>query len=247
VTDETWRRRSTSFGTAAADYASGRPHYPRETLEWALPDGAKTVLDLGAGTGILTQDLHELGLELDVISVEPLPEMRALIPTTATRLDGQAEAIPVGDSSVDAVLVGQAWHWFDAGRALPEIHRVLRPGGVLALLWNLLDTSDPLTRTIADLVEAEERVDMALDADAKPPYDAPDLFQSHEQLLIPHVQGYDRARIIEFALSRSQCILLDDAGREQLVEQLAAAVPDEAFPVHWICEAWQATARSTSR
>lgn len=242
--DENWRRRSVAFGRAAADYASGRPHYPREALDWALPQAAKTVLDLGAGTGILTHDLLELGRGLEVISVEPLAEMRALIPPAATRLAGRAEAIPIDDDSVDAILAGQAWHWFDPSKALPEQHRVLRAGGVLALIWNLLDTSDPLTRTIADLVEAEERTDMTLDVEAKPPYDAPELFGSHEQLLIPHVQGYDTARIVEFALSRSQAILLDNAGRERLIERLSAAVPDRPFPVHWFCEAWRATAHS---
>jgi SAM-dependent methyltransferase len=241
MTPESWGERRTSFGGAAADYASGRPHYPREALEWATPPGARRALDLGAGTGILTADLLELGLE--VTAVEPLAEMRALIPPAAHPLDGTAEAIPLGDAEVDAVFVGQAWHWFEGTKALAETRRVLRSGGRLVLMWNLLDTSDPLTRTIADIVDAEERSDTVLTETAALPFDDPKRFDAPEQLLIPHIQGYDPTRIVEFALSRSRTILLDDGERDALVERLRAAVPTEPFPVNWLCEAWRATAR----
>jgi SAM-dependent methyltransferase len=235
-----WGQRRTSFGVAARDYADGRPHYPREALEWALADEATSVLDLGAGTGILTHDLLALGL--DVVSVEPLPQMRALIPAPARAVDGTAEAIPLDDGSVDAVVVGQAWHWFDADAALAETRRVLRRGGTLVLVWNLLDTSDALTRTIAEIVDAEERTDMSLGAVVEPPFKAPKLFAAAEQLLIPHVQGYDRDRITQFAMSRSQSILLDPDAREALLERLRGAVPSEPFTVNWFCEAWRAEA-----
>jgi SAM-dependent methyltransferase len=239
MTSQWWERRRTAFGGAAANYASGRPHYPREALAWAVPTNARAVVDLGAGTGILTRDLLELGL--DVVSIEPAAEMRALIPSGAEARAGTAESIPVDDGAVDAVVVGQDWHWFDESKALAEAARVIRPGGSMALMWNLLDTSDPLSRTIADIVEAEERVDSAVMHDAAPPFDDPSRFDTPEQLLIPHVQGYDAVRIVEFALSRSQTILLEAADRDALVERLRAAVPPEPFPVHWVCEAWRAT------
>lgn len=240
VSDESWRQRRTSFGRAAADYASGRPHYPREALQWGAADGATTALDLGAGTGIIAADLLDLGLE--VIAIEPLEQMRALIPSGARVLDGSAEAIPLPDASVDAVFVGQAWHWFDAELALVEARRVLRPGGTLVLMWNLLDTDDQLSRAIADIIDADERSDMMLDGETAPPYEDDERFGRPERQLIRHTQDYDAVRVVEFALSRSQSILNEPTKRHAMVQQLCATVPEGRFPLHWICEAWRSTA-----
>jgi SAM-dependent methyltransferase len=240
MSDEVWSRRRTSFGTAAADYASGRPHYPAEALTWCAPEAARTVLDLGAGTGIVTSDLLALGL--DVISVEPLDAMRALIPSAARALEGSAEAIPLPDASVDAVFVGQAWHWFDPEPALAQTRRVLRLGGRLALMWNLLDTDHALSRTIADIIDADERSDMMLDGEVDPPYVDPDRYETPQRRLVPHSQTYDADRVVEFALSRSQSILRDPAGRQAMVEALRTASPAGEFELNWICEAWRATA-----
>ncbi|QYN35509.1 class I SAM-dependent methyltransferase [Pseudonocardia sp. DSM 110487] len=131
--------RARSFGAAAAAYAEHRPGYPAAAVDWALEpvaDGPLRLLDLAAGTGKLTEGLLSRGA---VTAVEPDPamlsELRARFPTVEA-LEGNAEAIPLPDASIDAVLVGQAWHWFDADRAFAELARVLRPGGVLAVLWN---------------------------------------------------------------------------------------------------------------
>ncbi|MDO3403529.1 class I SAM-dependent methyltransferase [Mycolicibacterium neoaurum] len=132
--------RSLSFGEEAAAYERGRPSYPPEAIDWLLPHGAHTVLDLGAGTGKLTVRLVERGL--DVVAVDPIPEMldvlSSSLPGTPALL-GTAEDIPLPDDSVDCVLVAQAWHWFDPQRAADEIARVLRPGGRLGLVWNTRD------------------------------------------------------------------------------------------------------------
>ncbi|MGW4950405.1 class I SAM-dependent methyltransferase [Streptomyces parvulus] len=132
---------ASSFGAAADEYAEHRPDYARAAVAWALePAPGPRVLDLGAGTGKLTAKLATLGA--DLVAVEPDPamlgELRRSLPDVPA-LAGSAEAIPLPDASVDAVLAGNAMHWFDMAVAGPEIARVLAPGGVLAGLWNLLD------------------------------------------------------------------------------------------------------------
>ncbi|WNM37365.1 class I SAM-dependent methyltransferase [Micromonospora halotolerans] len=132
---------SSSFGAAAAAYAEHRPDYAQGAVRWALePAPGPRVLDLGAGTGKLTATLVASGA--DVVAVEPDPgmltELRRALPTVRA-LPGSAEAIPLPDASVDAVLAGNALHWFDMAVAGPEIARVLAPGGILAGLWNVMD------------------------------------------------------------------------------------------------------------
>ncbi|MBF6328888.1 class I SAM-dependent methyltransferase [Nocardia transvalensis] len=137
-------RRANSFGPQAAAYAEHRPDYPAAGIRWVLePLGAKAALeavDLGAGTGKLSAGLADVGAR--VIAVEPDEAMRAEFARRCPEIPiwgGSAEAIPLPDGSVDAVLAGQALHWFDQARAFPEIARVLRRGGVFGALWNAYD------------------------------------------------------------------------------------------------------------
>jgi SAM-dependent methyltransferase len=141
-------RLAASFGAQAAAYAEHRPTYPDVAVRWALRPVAGAdadlrglrVLDLAAGTGKLAEVVERTGA--DVVAVEPdqamLAELRRLLPGVLA-LEGRAEAIPAPDNAFDAVLVGQAFHWFDTAPALAEIARVLRPGGVVAGLWNFDD------------------------------------------------------------------------------------------------------------
>jgi SAM-dependent methyltransferase len=133
-----------SFGPAADRYDEHRPSYPPAALTWALGTQLCRVVDLGAGTGILTRVLLALGH--DVIPVEPDEAMRRRLAQATPDVEplaGSAEHIPLPDASVDAVVAGQAYHWFDTGRAHPEIARVLRPGGVFAPIWNIRDEAVP--------------------------------------------------------------------------------------------------------
>ncbi len=153
------RRHGSSFGAAAAAYAEHRPSYAEAAVRWALEpvrDGRPVrAVDIGAGTGKLTATL--VGLGTDVTAVEPDPQMlaelRRAMPAVRS-VPGRAEELPLPDASVDAVLAGQAMHWFDMDRAMPEIARVLRPGGVLAGLWNV---DDDRVGWVAELAEISKR------------------------------------------------------------------------------------------
>jgi SAM-dependent methyltransferase len=143
----------------AATYAERRPDYPLDAVRWCVAPvgrdiGALRVLDLGAGTGKLTATLAGLGS--DVTAVEPDPamlgELRRALPSVRA-LPGSAERIPLPGASVDAVLCGQAMHWFDLSRALPEIARVLVPGGTLGALWNSDDDRVPWVAGLQDAAE----------------------------------------------------------------------------------------------
>lgn len=151
VAEKEHARRAASFGAAASAYAEHRPDYPDTAVTWALQPARRLarrpteILDLGAGTGKLTAQLASLrldGIPPHVVAVEPdqdmLAELRRRLPW-ATAAAGRAEAIPLPDGSVDAVLAGQSAHWFDLDLAMPEIARVLAPGGVFAGLWNADD------------------------------------------------------------------------------------------------------------
>ena len=144
---------ASGFANAADVYERARPSYPQDAVDWFVAQTGlgpeQTVVDLGAGTGKLTRLLVPTAAR--VIAVEPIPEMRAHI-EQAEVLDGTAEAIPLPAASADVVTVAQALHWFDQDRALPEIHRVLRPGGHLVLFWNMRDLDDPVQRGVEDLL-----------------------------------------------------------------------------------------------
>jgi SAM-dependent methyltransferase len=160
VTDaDEWLRRRSSFGPVAAAYAEHRPGYPAAAVRWCVAPvgrdiGSLRVLDLGAGTGKLTALLAGLGAEVTAVEPDPamLEELRRGLPSVRA-LAGSAERIPLPDASVDAVLCGQSMHWFDMSTAVPEIARVLAPGGTLAGLWNSDDDRVPWVAGLQDVGE----------------------------------------------------------------------------------------------
>lgn len=149
------------FGIEAQAYARGRPDYPGELLSWLrgnleLAPG-RTAVDLGAGTGKFTKLLAQTGAE--IIAVEPVDAMRAQLSASVQgvrAISGTAEAMGFEDGSVDAVVCAQAFHWFANERALTEIHRVLRPGGKLGLVWNVRDKSLDWVAAITDIITPYE-------------------------------------------------------------------------------------------
>jgi len=158
------------FSAGADAYDRGRPSYPITAVDHIVKElglaAGRRVVDLGAGTGKFTELLVGSGAE--VIAVEPVAEMRAKLEAAlpgVSALAGTSEAIPVADATADAVVAAQAFHWFDPGRAVPEIVRVLHPGGGLALLWNQRDESVPWVKELSKVTRWTAEAPYARDAD----------------------------------------------------------------------------------
>ena len=201
-----------SFGPVAGRYERGRPSYPSAAIDWLLPAGARRVLDLGAGTGKLTRALLRRGVE--VTAVDPsegmLGELRRVLPGVPA-VTGSAEAIPLPDHSVDAVVVGQAWHWVDPDRAVPEVARVLTPGGRLSLIWNVRDAHVDWVRRIGEILD--DRMARPL-AEIGPPFGPVETrdFRWHDRT------GPDQ--LLDLVASRSYVILMRSDERAAVLAQV---------------------------
>jgi SAM-dependent methyltransferase len=219
--DPTGRR----FGEAALDYERGRPEYPAAAVDALLRGQPRIVVDLGAGTGKFTRAL--VGRVETVIAVEPDDAMRAVLSgllPQVTALPGVGEAIPLPDGSADLVVCAQAWHWVDPARAVPEVARVLRPDGVLGLVWNDRDETDPWLAALGALLS---EYGTAPDAAYTPTIGEPfGPIERSEHGWTNHVAMDD---VVAMVTSRSYVIALEPARRGELVARvrsLAASVAD---------------------
>jgi SAM-dependent methyltransferase len=237
------------FADVADVYERGRPGYPRAAAERIVAElgvapGAR-VLDLGAGTGKLTRPLLDAGL--DVVAVEPLPAMRAALATAIgpeRALDGRAEAIPLGDASVDATVCADAFHWFDGDRAAAELHRVVRPGGAVMALWTMnadgFPWDDEITALLRPLWERtrhpgiiEGRRAEALERHAG--------FTPVRRAELSFEDAIDRGATLAWFASFSVVGALPDADREELLGRMAAILDRHGVTtVHrrWDVELW---------
>lgn len=219
------------FTSESAAYSTGRPSYPlaiRQWLESAMDIGpGRNVIDLGAGTGKLTQMLHPAA---SVIAVEPVAAMRAeftkQLPDRQV-VSGTAEAIPAPSASVDAVVCGQSFHWFANPGAVMEIHRVLKPGGQLGLIWNVRDESVDWVAAITEILTPFEG-------------DAPrfhtgqwrtalnsNLFTEVEEVRIGHTHtGTPQIVILDRFLSVSFIAALPPADKARVAQQLRTLIED---------------------
>jgi SAM-dependent methyltransferase len=212
-----------SFATVAEAYDRARPSYPPEAAAWLVGHHRSTVVELGAGTGQLTELLVAAGH--DVIATDPLPEMlgllRARVPGARAAV-ATAERIPVSSHTADVVVCAQSFHWFDHATALPEIARVLRPGGVLALVWNARDEGIPWARKLGALLNqgGKTRTDLAA-----PLVDSQD-FGPVTQQEFRFWQSLRRDELFDLVRSRSYVALLDESARTDLLARVGALYDD---------------------
>lgn len=202
---------ATSFGAAVGEYVQGRPGYPADALAWALGTAPLDVADVGAGTGKLTAGLVRHGHR--VVAIDPdaamLAQLASELPGVPTHV-GTAERLPLGDSSVDAVTFGQAWHWVDVGRASRAAARVLRPGGTLALLWNMRDVTEPWVARLAAVTRGSKAEDTIAAGDVA--VAAP--FGPLAHATFPWVRTMTAGAITSMVRSRSLYIAGDAAYKE---------------------------------
>jgi SAM-dependent methyltransferase len=206
--------RAASFARVADAYEQSRPGYPADAVLWLAGETPCDVVDLGAGTGKLTRSLAALGHH--VVAVEPLGEMldrlRAAIPGV-TAVAGSAESMPLPDGAADVVACAQAFHWFDQEPALAEIARVLRPGGRIALVWNVRDERVPWVSELSDAMVGRTGVDRG----AAAPIEQSGLYGPVEHATFEHTQTVDRDALRALVLSRSYCAVLPEEERAPIL------------------------------
>lgn len=220
--DDSQRREyGRSYGTVADIYDRTRPDYPDDAIDWLIGTQPRRILELGAGTGKLTRTLANRGH--DVCATDPIqPMLRHLTDNVDGVLATQAvaEKLPYRDMSFDVVVAAQAFHWFDHAQAIPEIARVLRPRGTLAMVWNERDDSVPwvrrLTRILGDHREGYNVRDDANKATDLGP------FGPVEEETFRFWQLVDRERLLGDVSSRSYVAVMEPADRDPLLERVGA-------------------------
>ena len=222
------------FSSAADVYERARPSYPQDSIDWLVAQTGlgpgKTVVDLGAGTGKLTRLLIPSGAR--VIAVEPIPEMRAHI-HGAELLDGTAEEMPLPDGSADVITVAQAFHWFDHDRALPEIHRVLRDGGSLVLVWNMRDLDDPVQRGVENLLRPlRDELPAQILGTWREPLDRSPLFGKGTRREFRYEQRFTTDDLCDRVASTSFVAAMSPIDREEVLVRVRALTHgvQEPFP-----------------
>jgi SAM-dependent methyltransferase len=250
--DEQTRVRSQSFGEVAADYDRLRPEPPAEALDWLLPPGARDVVELGAGTGILTRLLIARGLRVQAI--EPDARMREVLGRRAAGAEivaGRAEELPAANASADTVIASSAWHWVDEEKAVPEVARVLRPGGSLSLLWCGPDRRVDWMRSLwaggrrlsteeASAYDEGRRHRHAVNlGDAS-------LFGEPETTVFRWTRSMSKGDLVGLALTYSAVITMDESERRDYAERMHRFLSDaeelagqEVIDVPMRCLCWR--------
>jgi SAM-dependent methyltransferase len=240
--DDELFRSSRSFDTVAGAYDRGRPSYPSAAVEFMVGPDQRTVLEVGAGTGKLTEQLVALGH--DVHATDP---SSVLLGVLTDRLPGvrtsvaRAEELPLLDGSVDVVACAQAFHWFDQEAALAEFARVLRPGGHLALAWNTRDVKVPWVRRLGAIIGDQDTGIKVPDS----------LVRSTEYGFVEESshrfwQVVNSESLCDMAMSRSNVAVLDGPDREAKLAEVRSFYADygrgaDGMQLPWITRCFRAT------
>ena len=205
-----------SFGAVADAYDRGRPSYPPDAAVWLTSAEPIAVLELGAGTGKLTERLVALGHDVHATDPDPamLEILKARLPGVRTA-EAVAEEIPGPDNAYDVVVGAQCFHWFDVDRAIPEIVRVLKPGGSLSLTWNERDERIPWVKRLGRIIGTQEQ-----DVDPTEVLKKTLRFLHVEAEAFKNWQTVDRSSIQDLVRSRSNIAVLDDTARAEKLEEL---------------------------
>lgn len=226
--------RGLSFGEIADRYDRFRPGVPAAALDWLLPQGCETVIDLAAGTGAMTRLLVDRVRH--VVAVEPDPRMREIFARRSPEawlLAGTAEQIPLPDGGADALLISMAWHWMDPRRAMPEIARVLRDGGTFGVLWNHRDLSVPWVAELDRFTRALRARLSGPGATPQAPHrDVPDpptgsLFSPLVERRLTWSMPVTAEEIVGLLGTDASAIALSDEARQDVDEGVARYLLDE--------------------
>jgi SAM-dependent methyltransferase len=211
------------FEAAADRYERGRPSYPDDAVEFLVRmlriRAGSDVVELGAGTGKFTELLVPTGAR--IVALEPVPAMREALARNVPSVsvaDGTAERIPLGDTSADAVVAAQAFHWFDGDRALPEIHRVLRPGAGLGLIWNVRDEASDWSERLTKIFDrlAGDGAPRYRDMRWRQAFARSGLFGPLHHQLAYHVHKVTREQFVDRVLSVSYVASAPERERERV-------------------------------
>ena len=229
----------TGYARSAGAYERGRPGYPPAAVDFLAARlrlcPGRTVVDLAAGTGKLTRLLLATGAE--VVAVEPVAQMRAALPAGARVVDGTAEDMPLNTGSADAVAVAQAFHWFDGAAALAEIHRVLRPGGAMALVWNRRPLEDPLHAAIERIVGPYRGSAPAHQSESwRAAFADTALFGPLEERTFEHAREHDADGLVDRVGSTSVVAALDAGPRTEVLAAVRALAADGPVQLRYVCE-----------
>ncbi|HEU5216733.1 MAG TPA: class I SAM-dependent methyltransferase [Gaiellaceae bacterium] len=222
--------RRLTFGAHADAYERARPEWPEEAARWLVPDDARLVVELGAGTGKLTRTVAALGVR--AVAVEPDPRMLAVLRASGLEgVEGSAEAIPFDAGVADGVVAGSSLHWFELEQALPEIHRVLKPGGRFGFGWNHRDDRHPAIARMSEAVYAAQarlRTPRWRTRDWPADLIASGLFRGVEHALFEHTLELPREALDDHLMSYSGVAALPEEEREHVLTAVADLLDSDA-------------------